>query len=393
MADSTNSIDIVVTDKVAPDIAPRLIRIAEASDKASKSLGSLKTQLASMNTAGIGGLSAALASVQSGSVAASTAQSGLSGAMRQTAGDTTAVNGALRVMTGSMFGATRSAASFLTEVLGLGSAFTALYSVIGAVALVDILYQVGVGFYKMVKEAEDAGHNIAKAFDEAIDSLRKTDDELAITNDKLDVTIAKLQGKPSTNGIQLALDEARSSADKLDDSLEKVQNDLEQVLQKYSVNFFGSLFTGQSDTNPTADFVRKQFDQLSDVRQKATESIDRATSLRDPKASHAALLQAYTQERAAIQSVVSALQTEYNAKQRLQNAPALDVQTPYGDTQAAKFDQTANLTMLGKAAHLAQEEMRGLDLTMSNIGKNEVVDKLRDHTSELKDQIKQAAAQ
>lgn len=386
MADVTNNIDIAVTDSVSPEIAPKLIRIADASDKANQSLGSLKAQLSSLNT---GSLSSQLSSVESSSLAATTAQGSLSAAMRQTASGSLGATSALYALRGSMMGTTRAAGGLLASLINLGP----VLPLIGAVALTEIVFQLGESLFKTIKTAEDAGHKIAEAFDEAISSLRKTDDELAMTNDRLDVTIARLQGRPSSNGIQLALDEARLSADKLDDSLERVQRSLEQVLGKYSISLWQSILTGQASTGPTSDFVRQQFDQLNDVRQKATEAIDAATSLRDPKASHEALMQAYSQERAAIQSVVSALQTEYNARKAIQDAPQTIYAATYGAANLPREDQTANLTMLGKAAHLAQEEMRGLDLAMQNIGKNEVVDKLRDHTSELKNQIKEAAAQ
>lgn len=391
MADNTNNIVISVSNGVDSQIAPRLIQIADASERAEKSVGSLKTQLASLNGSSLNGLQSLLQGVQSGSVAASTAQSNLSNAMRQTASGTMAANGALRTLEGSMFGATRAASSFLTTALGLGPVLQAAFPIIGAMALIDILYQVGNGFFKTITAAENAGRNIAKAFDESIGALRKSDDELSITNDRLDQTIAKLQGRPTSNGVQLALDEARQAADRLDDSLEKVQRDLDQTLHKYSVSWIGGVLTGQSSTGGTADFIQKQFDQLNDIRQKATESIDQASSLGDPKASRAALKQAYSDERKAIQGVVTALQNEYNEKQRIQNTPAITVQTPYGPTESPKFDQTANLTMLGKAAHLAQEEMRNLDLTYQNIGKETTVSKLRDSTSELKSETKQAS--
>lgn len=62
MADSANAIDIVVQNSVDPQIAPRLITIADGADKAALKIGSLKAQLDSLKSSGLGGLLSLLAS-------------------------------------------------------------------------------------------------------------------------------------------------------------------------------------------------------------------------------------------------------------------------------------------------------------------------------------------
>lgn len=297
------------------------------------------------------------------------------------------------LMEGRTLSMNRAAANFATRILGLGPLLQAAFPIIGAIAMLAVLYQIGEALYKTVVAALNAGTQIAKAFDSAIGSLRKADDQLAVTNDKLDATINKLQHKPTTNGAALAIDEAREAADRLDSSLERVQNDLDTVLKKNQIGFMGTLLTGQAGTGGTANYIQKQFDQLGDVRQKATEALDKASATKDPKAAAEATKQAYEDERKSIQGVVTSLQTQYNLTKQIQDAPPVQSFGPRGQMISIKSDQTANLTLLGKSAHLAQEELRSLDLTMANIAKNKVADKLRDDSSAMRSEAKAATEQ
>lgn len=295
----------------------------------------------------------------------------------------------------------RAAANFTTKILGLGPIMQAAFPVIGAIALIAVLYQMGEALVKVIKNAMDAGKEISKAFDGVISTLRKSDDQLAVTNDKLDQTIAKLEHKPTTNGAALALDEAREAADRLDSALERVQNDLDTILKKNQIGLMGSILTGQATTGGTADYIQKQFDTLSDIRQKATDALDTAAANKDTKAAQAATQQAYAAERIGILNVVNALKTKYNATKELQdqadkqNAEYKASGVSIGDQSAggALPDNSANLALLGKSAHLAQEELRSLDLTMANIEKNKAVDNLRDSTSSMRAETKAAALQ
>jgi hypothetical protein len=268
------------------------------------------------------------------------------------------------------------------------------FPVIGAIALVEIIFKASEAFVKFIINTNNAARNIALAFDAIENPLRKTNDELALSNDKLDRMIAKLEHKPTTNGALLALDEARVMADKLDDSLEKVGKDLDTILKKNQVGFFGGLFTNQATTRDTSKFIEEQWLKIQGAQDRAKTALDNAALLKDPTASQNALKNAYEDERKAIDDVTKAIVARYNATKTLQDTQkAVTIQTPYGPQTTHPADQTANLTELGKAGHLAEQELRNLDLTMANMVKNQTADRLRDQQSGLRLEVKEAAAQ
>jgi hypothetical protein len=293
----------------------------------------------------------------------------------------------------------RAFENFLTKTLSLGPALKAVFPIIGGVAFIEILKEAGTALYDFVRKAVDSAHNIGIAFDEAIIPLRKTNDSLAVANDKLDQTISRLEHKPTSNGAQLALDEARQAADRLDTSLQRVQGDLDKLLSKNRIGFVQSVITGQGTTNDVEASIRSAFEKIDEARSKATSALDVAAGNKDSKAAQAATVTAYEEERKAIQATITTLNAEYNARQKIQDKFKQQgtslASTPYGS--AVQYnglkDQTANLTLLGKSVQLAQQELRGLDLTMDNIGKNKAVDALRDQTSSMRAETKLAAAE
>ena len=103
----------------------------------------------------------------------------------------------------------------------------AAFSGISIVAVIGMLYEATkkVGeFYTKIEEGQQRSN---EAFNKLHDSLGLTIDDLKIANDRLDIDIAKLQGKP-TNNLALALDEARKYADKLGESL---QTDIDKEIK------------------------------------------------------------------------------------------------------------------------------------------------------------------
>ena len=301
----------------------------------------------------------------------------------------------LGILEGRTLSMNRAAANFITRILGLGPILQQAFVVIGAVALIAVIYQAVSAFDKFIDKAKNAGAAIGAAFDGVIDPLRKTNDSLAVTNDKLDQTIAKLEHKPTTNGAVLALDQAREAADKLDSSLEKVSNALDKIIDKNRIGIFASLFTGQAGTKGTEDLVRNSFAQIDSARSAAQEAVDKAHDLNDPKAAAAATVAAYTSERSAILQTIDTLNAEYNTRKKLQDGVDAQKKNPQfgenGESIITGGDQTANLTMLGKSVQLAQQDLRNLDGTMKEIKDNSAIDALRDQASGLKNAAKEAA--
>lgn len=428
MSDTTNRIAIVVEDQVASTIVPKLIAMGDAADGTGKKLGSLKEQLRSVNFSSLNSqldettASSQLLSTQSEQLInalqslTASVDKATAGISRKALADrnstvVTKENTAATLSQGEAYATARIAGGAMagsTNMMLYGfarlgasvplvtAALNAAFPIVIAAAFVDVVYQVGDGLYKMYRNAMDAAHNAAIAFDSIIDPLRKTNDTLAVTNDKLDATISKLEHLPTTNGAQTAIDQAREAADRLDTVLEKVNTDLDKILTKNRIGIVQSILTGQSPSKDTEQFIRSQFDTVDEVRKNAEQALDRASALRDPKAAQTATIAAYENERKAIQGTIDALNDKWNVLNGLQRQHDNPVQIGSSLTTGSPIfsnvqDQTRNMTAVGEAVRLAQQDLRGLDETMDNIKKNAVVDHLRDQTSGLKVETKQAA--
>ena len=281
MADSTNNIDITLKDGVDPQIAPKLISIADASDKAEASVGSLKAQLAGLNTSGLGGLAGMLNSVQTSSTRLAASQQTVATAVRATttsaaqaqtvwqrelflqdqriakeaelarakelaalrndilarsengvAGATAGVVSAnisaaagLGILEGRTLSMNRAAANFMTRILGLGPLLQQAFVVIGAVAMIAVIVQMGKALYEALDMSGKKAREIAADMRHDTDSMRMLNDSLDVQIDKIQIANAKLEHKP-VNGMKLAIDEARESADKLEEQLDR---DLDRI--------------------------------------------------------------------------------------------------------------------------------------------------------------------
>ena len=159
----------------------------------------------------------------------------------------TAASTAARLATGSMFGAARGAAQFATTTLGLGPILQAAFPLIGAIALISILVDLGEKLYDVEKKANEATDAIGREFDTANQKMQVNLDDIELTNSKLQDQIDKLEHHPG-NGLQTALLEAIAAADKLQEKLNADNQSLEALLKKHEVTQLTSLITGQAPT-------------------------------------------------------------------------------------------------------------------------------------------------
>src|ERR1700761_195047 len=119
---------------------------------------------------------------------------------------------------------------FIAEMPGVGAAFDAAFSGLAIIGTINVLVEAGkkiIEIRESLKQMESAPERIADEFRSINEPLHQTNDELAVSNARLENEIAKLSGKPQ-NGLAVALLEARVEADKLADSLNK---DLEGVIK------------------------------------------------------------------------------------------------------------------------------------------------------------------
>ncbi len=185
-----------------------------------------------------------------------------------------------------------AAERFIGMIPGLGPALIAAFPVFGALALLQVLFQLGDKVIDLYRSVGDAKEKIGGAFRDASIGVRTANDELRVTNDRVANTIAKLEGRPQNN-LKLALDEAVVSADKLASSLAKDLEAVYKILEENKVGLGTAILSAQRPTGDlseeaggrtgkggfNANVARVAEDGRSAVRAATTEDAKRAAQM------------------------------------------------------------------------------------------------------------------
>lgn len=184
-----------------------------------------------------------------------------------------ASSAAVRVFEGNL--PIRAVENFLTKVLPLGPILQAAFPIVGAIALGEILFEIGEKAKKAIDGVEQAGTQTEAAWREVDNALTLSNDALTLTNDRLDDTLAKLQKKPE-NFLQVALDQLRQSADQLGESLQKDIDKANELITKNQIGILGQLM-GKAGTADSAKIVTDVTSQLQKIKDSYQETIDTAS--------------------------------------------------------------------------------------------------------------------
>jgi hypothetical protein len=305
-----------------------------------------------------------------------------------------ATSGALRILEGNFTQNLRAAERFVATTLGLGSVLQNAFPVIGGIAflgMITALVEHAQKAYEWFQRLQDAPGKLRAAFLELNGSIRVQNDQLAVTNDHLQAEINKLSGKPG-NGLKLALDEARLSADRLGESLLKDLDRAQELLDKKEnkVGSFAGRVFGTESTQPLSEW-QKQFnkrvqDEINSyniqlAHMKPGDAVDEA------KKAHESRL------RGLYQSGLDNAEGETAWRQRLQqardvmsrtNRPYSDPQWPYRNNSALEasdyqkaglaapdhgmftqeiYDQTPMINGLQQRSGLLAQELSRMSLT------------------------------
>jgi hypothetical protein len=190
------------------------------------------------------------------------AMNAVAAASARSVSEMTAATTGARLVTGSMMGASRGAAAFAVTSLGLGPILQAAFPIIGAVALISILIDLGEKLYDVEKKANEATDAIGREFDVANQKMQVNLDDIELTNSKLQDQIDKLEHHPG-NGLQTALLEAIAAADKLQEKLNADNQSLEALLKKHEVTQLTSLITGQAPTTGINKDIEDEHQKLT----------------------------------------------------------------------------------------------------------------------------------
>lgn len=194
---------------------------------------------------------------------------GMSHAVPQVA----AASGAIREFEGNL--PIRAVERFLTTVLGLGPILSAAFPVVGAIAFAGILSEMLGKLVSLYESGLRAPVEIGRAFDQMTAKLELSNAELDLNNARLQQQIDKIEGHHN-NGIQVALEEARVSADKLLDSLISDIKAVDELLKQHEVSSFLSVLTGEASTGKIEKDVKNDGDTLADAASDATHKFNEA---------------------------------------------------------------------------------------------------------------------
>ena len=158
----------------------------------------------------------------------------------------------------------RHLVTFLNTLPGVSTAMAAAFSGVAVAGLGLILIETGKKAYEFFERTGKAGENIQKGFDGLHEGAQKANDALAVTNDRLEIQIAKLEGR-HTNALKLALDEARLSADDLADAMEAALKRASELLDKNKVGLLGAMLHGSMTTGSDKDLVGGVLAQVDKV--------------------------------------------------------------------------------------------------------------------------------
>lgn len=191
-----------------------------------------------------------------------------------------ATSGALRVLEGGLNNNLRAAERFIANISGLGPILLKAFPVVGGIAFAGLLIKLGEEVHKFYTDFRDAGAKAAADWRGFFVPLEKSNDELAVSLDKVNIEIAKLEGRRQ-NTLKLELDEAKVSANELALSLDKTFHNLSTYLDGNKTGIFRQ-FLGEGSTYDLRllaggkSGVEGAQSQLSDANKKGYELVARA---------------------------------------------------------------------------------------------------------------------
>jgi hypothetical protein len=158
-----------------------------------------------------------------------------------------AASGAIRLLEGGLQGNIRAAERFIGLIPGLSTGLQAAFPIIGAIAFGGAVVKIGSEMEKFLTTARDMPRTITAGFEGLTLSAHAANDELNVSNDKIENQIAKLEHKPENN-LKLALDEAKVSADQFAKSVQTAANAMRELIEKNSISALQGFV---ADTAPT----------------------------------------------------------------------------------------------------------------------------------------------
>jgi hypothetical protein len=151
----------------------------------------------------------------------------------------------------------RHLTSLVAQIPGVSTAFATMLPLFGVIAAGEVIN-------KLIEKHKQLQEALASGWDKSDHAIENHNDELQVSIEKYKELIAKLQGTPS-NGIALALAEAKVAADKLADSLMEDIGRLEKLTAEAAHGKIMTALLGTSGSGQAADVLKGVQDALGKI--------------------------------------------------------------------------------------------------------------------------------
>lgn len=183
-----------------------------------------------------------------------------------------ATSAALRTLEFNTTNNIRASEQFIANYLGLGPIIQKAFPLIGLFAFGELLAGIGTRAYQFFKDIEEAPLKASSAFRTLGNSTQLTNDQLSLSNAKLENEIAKLQGHRQNN-LKIMFEEANVAADKLAGNVEKLIGDLQTIAKEQVLGGFKAFITSQKSTSGEEEGLARFKNQLADTMRAGNEEI------------------------------------------------------------------------------------------------------------------------
>ena len=132
---------------------------------------------------------------------------------------------------------------FISSMPGVGAALSAAFSGIAVVVLIGVIVEAikkVVEFHENLEKLREAPERIQAEFARLTGATKTANDEMRVTNDRLENAIAKLEHRPQNN-LKLAIDEAAVAADHLSEKMDKALRSFADVAIKNAPGVFANI--------------------------------------------------------------------------------------------------------------------------------------------------------
>ena len=147
---------------------------------------------------------------------------------------------------------------FISSMPGVGAALSAAFSGIAVVVLIGVIVEAikkVVEFHENLEKLREAPERIQAEFARLTGATKAANDEMRVTNDRLENAIAKLEHRPQNN-LKLAIDEAAVAADHLSEKMDKALRSFADVAIKNAPGVFANIIGGQAGIDDLVKLVQ-----------------------------------------------------------------------------------------------------------------------------------------